>query len=67
MAKTEKITLVRDKAKEARRTSRKIFGHLGHKIEQPKKGKGVKFSRTKKHRNKRFYNHAGVFLYIVNC
>ncbi|MCX6746258.1 MAG: hypothetical protein NTX00_04580 [Candidatus Parcubacteria bacterium] len=41
-----------DKAKEARRASRELFGHLGHKVEQPKKGKGVKFNRKQKHRKK---------------
>lgn len=43
-----------DKAKSARRASRELFGHLGHKVEQPKKGKGVKFNRNQKHRNKQY-------------
>jgi len=37
-----------DKAKEARRASRELFGHRGTKVEAPKKG--GKYNRNQKHR-----------------
>jgi len=48
------MKVIMDKAKSARRASRELFGHLGHKIEQPKKGRGVKFNRKQKHRKKEY-------------
>ncbi|MCX6743357.1 MAG: hypothetical protein NT116_03940 [Candidatus Parcubacteria bacterium] len=41
-----------DKAKEARRASRELFGHRGTKVEAPKKG--GKYNRNQKHRNKEY-------------
>lgn len=46
----DKVTVVVDKAKETRRISRKLFGRLGHKVECPRKGKGVGYKRHDKHR-----------------
>ena len=54
-----------NKAKEARRLSRQLFGHLGHKVEKPKKGKGVKYNRKQKHRKNHDHN-PGVFYFSTN-